>query len=168
MKNILLTGCNGFIGKKLYYHLNKKRYNLICLNKNENLSKIENLIKNTQLIVHLAAITNPFNKDIWKVNVSYTKILVDLANKYNKRFIYLSTYNVTFGKDNYSKTKRISENFIKKLKNYVILRPNIVYGEDDRYVSRLIKVIKGFPIVPIVGNGKNKIQPIFYYLNKIV
>jgi NADH dehydrogenase len=166
-KRILITGCSGYIASNLIKGL-KNRYKIICIGRsfNEiNLYKYDTVskeIKNCDMIIHLAAITNPFNKEIYAINVNYTRFLVNEAKKFNKKFIYLSTQNVLFGKDKYSNTKRQAEELVKTLKNYVVLRPTIIYGKgEDRYIGKLIRLIKTFPIIPIVGNGKNKLQPMY-------
>ncbi len=166
-KNILITGCNGYLARNLISHLKNRRYKIICIGRNSDINlydydKVSNAVKNSHAIVHLAAITNPFDKDIWKVNFEYTKFLVKEAEKFNKKFIYLSTQNVLFGKDNYSKSKGEAEKLVKNLKNYVILRPTIIYGKDEnRYIGKLINLIKKSFFIPIIGNGSYKLQPIY-------
>lgn len=171
-KTILVTGCNGYVASNLIKHL-KNKYNIVCFGRSKDsidlhdYERISKEIKKCYSIVHLAAVTNPFDKNIWKINFEYTKFLVNEAKKFNKKFIYLSTQNVLFGKDNYSITKRESEKLIKKLNNYVILRPTIIYGKgENKYIGKLINLIKTFRIIPIIGNGKNILQPI--YINDLI
>ncbi len=165
-RRILVTGCNGYVASNLIAYLRKK-HDVMCIGGNSKVNmqdyeSVSNAVKNSDIILHIAAITNPFNKDIWKINVQYTKFLVNTSKKFNKRFIYISTQNVLFGKDNYSKTKREAEKLVKTLKNYVILRPTIIYGEGEKkYIGKVIKLVNNSFIIPIIGNGKNKLQPIY-------
>ena len=160
-KYILITGCNGFVGSNLVKYLHSKKYKINCIERNFDKNKIEGMVKNSNVIIHLAAIINPFDKDIWNINVNYTKFLVEMTKKYNRNFIYLSTQNVLFGKDNYSRTKFQAENIVRTLKDFVILRPTIIYGKNEsRYIGKLIKIIKKSPVIPILGSGKYKLQPI--------
>ena len=168
MKKILITGRNGYVASNLIRNLNKNYYRVTCISRNSNninlydYDNIKKAIKNSDVIVHLAAITNPFDRNIWKINVNYTKFIVNEAKKFNKKFIYLSTQNVLFGKDNYSKTKKEAEKIVKMLNNYVILRPTIIYGKNEnRYIGRLISIIKNSYFVPIIGDGEYKLQPIY-------
>ena len=166
-KNILITGCNGYLARNLINHLGDKRCKIICVGRNSDVNlydydKVSIAIKNSYVILHLASIINPFDKDIWKINFEYTKFLVNEAKKFNKKFIYISTQNVLFGEDDYSKSKREAEKLVKTLKNYVILRPTIIYGEDEnKYIGRLINLIKKSFLIPIIGNGEYKLQPIY-------
>lgn len=168
MKKILITGRNGYVASNLIRNLNKNHYRITCISRNSNdinlydYDNIKKAIKNSDVIVHLAAITNPFDRNIWKINVNYTKFIVNEAKKFNKKFIYLSTQNVLFGKDSYSKTKKEAEKVVKTLNNYAILRPTIIYGKDEnRYIGRLINIIKNSYFVPIISDGEYKLQPIY-------
>ena len=138
-KTVLITGCNGFISYNVIKFL-KEKFKVLCVGRSNKADinfydkeKIKKMIKNSDVIVHLAAITNPFDKNIEEINVNYTKFLVDESKKFNKRFIYLSSQNVLFGKDKYSLTKKRAEDLVKELKNFVILRPTIIYGKKERY-----------------------------------
>jgi len=175
-KTVLITGCNGFISYNVIKFL-KEKFKVLCVGRSNKADinfydkeKIKKMIKNSDVIVHLAAITNPFDKNIEEINVNYTKFLVDESKKFNKRFIYLSSQNVLFGKDKYSLTKKRAEDLVKELKNFVILRPTIIYGKkENKYIGKLIKTIKKYPVIPIIGNGKYKIQPIYIEdLTKII
>jgi len=167
VKNVLITGCNGYLARNLINHLGNKKYKITCVGRNSDIDlhdrdKLKNAIKNSHAIVHLASIINPFDKYIWEINVNYTKFLVNEVKKYNKKFIYISTQNVLFGNDNYSESKRRAEKLVKTLKNYVILRPTIIYGKNEnKYIGKLINLIKKSFFVPIIGDGNYKLQPIY-------
>ena len=169
-KQVLITGCSGFVASALIKYLSKKNYKINCINKNSKKEEIKKTIKDSDIIVHTAAILNPFDKKIWKINVDYTRFLVIEAKKYNKKFIYLSSQNVLFGKDPYSITKRQAESLVKILKNYVILRPTIIYGENEkRYIGKLLNLMRKSPIIPVIGTGKKRLQPLYIWdLVKII
>ncbi|MFO1162348.1 MAG: complex I NDUFA9 subunit family protein [Reyranellaceae bacterium] len=42
-----------------------------------------------------------------------------------------------------------------------LLRPSVVFGPGDVMFTRLAKIAAQAPIVPIVGNGRAKVQPVF-------
>lgn len=167
VKKILITGCSGYLSRNLIDYLKNKRYRIVCIDREDDINlydhdKVRNAIKDSDVIIHLASIINPYNKNIWKTNVDYTKLLVSEARKFNKKFIYISTQNVLFGNDNYSKSKREAEKIVKTLKNYVILRPTIIYGKgENKYIGKLINLIKKSFFIPIIGNGDYKLQPIY-------
>lgn len=105
-------------------------------------------------IVNTAAITNvdyceKYKEKAHLVNVIGTRNIVRIAKKLNCKLIHISTDGIFPGKDltykendppnpvnYYGQTKLESENEVKILDNYLILRTNVLYG----YVSKnLIK-----------------------------
>lgn len=42
-----------------------------------------------------------------------------------------------------------------------ILRPSVVFGPDDVLFNRLAKIAAMAPFMPVVGNGKARVQPVF-------
>jgi len=178
IKRILITGGSGFIGKNLIDHI-AKGYELVCIIKNRSYKRkdikiiycdvtdddcVRQAMSNVNAVVHIAAILDPFNKNILKVNVDSTRLLVDIAKTANvKRFIFISTENVLYNFDDaYTITKRTAEKIVKTFKNYLILRPTLVYGRyDKRYVKKIVDIAKKYRIVPVPGEGKTLLQPVY-------
>ena len=48
-----------------------------------------------------------------------------------------------------------------------ILRPSVVFGPDDAMFNRLAKIATQAPFMPVVGNGKARVQPVFAGLSLI-
>ncbi len=44
---------------------------------------------------------------------------------------------------------------------FVILRPSVIYGPGDGFVSMLVSLIRRTPIVPVIGDGEYQLQPVF-------
>jgi NADH dehydrogenase len=61
-----------------------------------------------------------------------------------------------------------AENYIKDLGlEYTIFRPSIIFGpgEKAQFVSQLADVVKMAPVIPVIGDGKSKFQPV--HLNDV-
>ena len=43
---------------------------------------------------------------------------------------------------------------------YTILRSPIMFGEGDEFLNALAAMVRVFPLVPVVGSGRNRFQPI--------
>jgi NADH dehydrogenase len=43
---------------------------------------------------------------------------------------------------------------------YTILRPSIMFGEGDEFLTTLAGLVRVFPLAPVVGSGRNLLQPI--------
>ena len=111
MNKILLTGSTGFFGNYFNTHLKKKNliYNIINKSNNKNLKnkfklnlqnqkKIDYFVKrySPSIIVHAAAITDvdyceKFKISALRSNYISTKNLVNVAKKYKKFFIFISS-----------------------------------------------------------------------------
>lgn len=158
MNKILLTGSTGFFGNYFNTHLKKKNliYNIINKSNNKNLKnrfklnlqnqkKIDYFVKrySPSIIVHAAAITDvdyceKFKISALRSNYISTKNLVNVAKKYKKFFIFISSDQLFDGSKKkyneksiyspnnfYSTTKVKSEIYIKKnLKDFLIIRTN--------------------------------------------
>lgn len=183
---IFITGATGFLGKNLIPPLIKEGFNLNCLTRNPDCLKnlpvkitfgdLENFqwpanSGKIDTVIHMAAVINAKNpRDFYKINCDGTKKLIDECLKNEvKHFIFLSSLNVLQkNPDDYAQSKKMAEDYLQiSGLNYTILRPSLIYGPNDtKNIGQLIKIAKKLPIVPIIGSGKNKIQPV--YVNDIV
>lgn len=62
--------------------------------------------------------------------------------------------------------KREAEIFIQERYrcNWTIIRPTMIYGhKDDRNISRLVKAVARYPILPLIGQGSSLIQPVLIH-----
>ena len=90
MKNIILTGADGFIGNNILKTLKKDAsLNTISIESefyqiSDWKEKLEDLIKTANYILHVGADSNTLNTDVEKVmflNFYTSKIIFDLAKK---------------------------------------------------------------------------------------
>ena len=162
----LVTGSSGLLGSnfiKLLHLMSHKTPNVIGLDINpgeftDYLQGIKNakksgllklLIKNCDVVIHFAShlgVQNiVYNPNLPFKSFKNDKIVVDLATKYNKKIVYLSTSEV-YGdsedysefsnliissklRSNYALEKLFLERYIQsKTDNYLIIRPFNVYG----------------------------------------
>lgn len=62
--------------------------------------------------------------------------------------------------------KRAAEAFIRERYDchWTIIRPTMIYGhKDDRNISRLVRTVARYPILPLIGTGSSLIQPVLIY-----
>jgi len=162
--------------KKIYKNTKQKKY--IYLKSRE----LKKLLKKEKIDILIYCISKVYSKfdtysSYLKTNVIFLKNFLKYLNKKNLRnFIYLSTINV-YGKkiidaneslkpnpiDDYSKTKYIAEELIKKnLKkkkiNFLILRLPLIYGKIGLKGSLKIanNIIKKIPFVVSIRFGNKK------------
>lgn len=175
---ILITGGTGYVGKELLKSLNADDVKILArkgslIPKNYeavygDLMDKDSLVKavdKVDCVVHLAAVTHARNmSEFYKINVEGTKNLVEACkNSKVKRFIFISSMAVCRKYlDDYGKSKRDAEEIIKNSGlSYVILRPTMIYGGDSEVIKRFISYVKKIPfIIPMIGKGSGKIQPV--------
>lgn len=194
MKNILLTGSNGFIGSyfKNNYH---DSYNINTFSfRSDNLETLH--LSSIDTIVHLSALVHQMggaSKEAYqKINITQT---LKLANKAKvngvKHFIFMSTVKVygeerntaytestpCLPQDNYGKSKLEAEQKLQQLEDesfkVSILRTPIVYGHGVKAnIQNLVKLVHKMPILPF-GDIQNRrsmvyIGNICYLLDQII
>ncbi len=79
------------------------------------------------------------------------------------KLIYLSAIGASpNAASRYFTTKHIAEETtIATGLDYTIFRPSIVYGARDQFVNKLARIIKLSPVVPVFGDGRFKLQPVY-------
>ena len=179
MHNIILTGVNSFLGNRFIQKLKKSYYIKCLVRPNSKRTKYSNvkyseidflnpvfkksMFNNIFAVIHILSIKSSNHPDIFRINVDFTKKLVEAALLYKvKKFIYISSETVQLpGKDCYTKSKKKAEKEVAIHNNHLILRPTVIYGKKNKSdIGFLIALIKHIPIVPIIGKGKQLIQPI--------
>ena len=62
----------------------------------------------------------------------------------------------------YSASKAKGEDGVKKaIPQAVIVRPSLIFGPQDSFITELAGQVKAFPVMPAVGGGKTKFQPVY-------
>lgn len=61
----------------------------------------------------------------------------------------------------YHKTKFRAEEIVRGSGlDWTIFRPSIVFGPMDDFVNKLARYIRTYPMIPVIGDGKYRLQPI--------
>jgi nucleoside-diphosphate-sugar epimerase len=196
-KTFLVTGASGFLGYNLCKFLVGKKQRVIGVdisdfNYDDLKDKVtfykadireklmmEKIMKEVDIVVHAAAALPLWSKkEIFSVNVYGTRVLLELAYKYNvERFIFISTTAVygipkthpvteespIFPIGPYAESKIKAEElcieYRKKGMCVPIIRPKTFVGEARLGVfSIFFDWVRTGHNFPIIGNGKNKYQ----------
>ena len=60
------------------------------------------------------------------------------------------------------RTKAEGEHAVREVfPRATIVRPSLTYGEDDHFFSRFAALIRSSPVLPLIGGGTTKFQPVF-------
>lgn len=161
MKNILITGASGFVGKNLVKYLSE--FNIIQFSRTNGLDYSliteEYLDKNkVDTIIHLAGKAHDLKKiskddEYFKINTDLTiKIFDSFSNSNAQKFIYLSSVKAVkdsidsiltediepnpismYGQSKLAAEKYLQSNFLNLIdKKVYILRPCMIHGSENK------------------------------------
>ena len=181
---ILVTGANGFVGRNLVGRLLKDGIAVRALVRNpakaarlrdlgaelaegdiSNPSSLETAVKGCDRVVHLVGIIQEAPGVTFKgVHIDGTRNVLDAAKKEGVKQFFLQSALGTRpnAKSRYHRTKWEAEELVRASGlPFTILRPSLIYGPGDLFTIRLAETIKISPVLPVIGSGRSKIQPIF-------
>lgn len=79
-----------------------------------------------------------------------------------RRFVYLSGAGAGPGRSEpWFRAKHEAEEAVRQSgMEYAILRPSWVYGPEDRSLNRFVSLTRRSPVIPVIGNGRSRVQPV--------
>jgi uncharacterized protein YbjT (DUF2867 family) len=181
---ILITGGTGFVGSHLIKRLRMNDITVRAVVRSperaqalKNLgvdvvpgelsdsNSLEKAASGCERVVHLVGIIQESaGATFQSVHVDGTRNVLNSAKKAGVRhFFFQSALGTRPGaKSAYHKTKWEAEELVRAGSiPFTILRPSLIYGPGDQFTIRLSETIRLSPVLPIVGSGKSKIQPIY-------
>jgi NADH dehydrogenase len=188
-KNCLIFGGSGQIGRNLIRKLSKNNYRVMVVTRNihqksliiktqanagyidiveSNIfeeQKIRALFQKADICINLVGILFEQKKGntFKNIHTVFPSLLAKLSKEYNlKHFIHLSALGINEAVDSdYAKSKMEGEkNIIKNFPLATILRPSIVFSQDDQLTTKFMTLLNRLPFFPIYYNGNTKFAPI--------
>ncbi len=182
---ILVTGANGFVGSHLVRALAKAGHEVRALVRSgESAARIKG--KNVEpfagdvtepdslegaadgcgAVIHLVGIIQPGPGYTFEsIHKEGTQNIIEAAKGSPSvtHFIYQSALGTRKGAvSEYHRTKYLAEELTRGSGlNFTITRPSIIFGEGDGFTTRLTQVIRMGPVVPVIGPGKGRLQPVY-------
>ncbi len=80
-----------------------------------------------------------------------------------ERLVHISGIGADPGsKSNYIRSRGWGEALTREaFPDATILRPSVMFGPDDAFFNSLAAVVRRTPILPLVGNGRTRLQPVY-------
>ena len=179
MKKIIVTGCNGQLGRAInQVYADSREYE--CVNTDVaqlDITNIEAVMKLAEevkpyAIINCAAHTNvnACETDVdnaYKINAIGPRNLSIAATRYNAKLVHISTdyvfsgdskepyleFDQTGPKGIYGKTKLAGENFVKEFaKDHFIIRTAWLYGDGKNFVKTMLNLSQNHDTVRVVGD----------------
>ena len=189
VKNCLIFGGSGQIGRFLIRKLTKNNYKVTVVTRNIHQNsykiktqanagyidivessifdekKIRKLFENADVCINLVGILyeKRNGNNFENIHTIFPSLLSKLCKEYNlKHFIHLSALGINEAIDSkYAISKLDGEtNILKNFPLTTILRPSIVYSVDDNFTTNFMTLLNNLPIFPLYYSGKTKFMPI--------
>ena len=189
VKNCLIFGGSGQIGRHLIRKLTKNNYKVTIVTRNlhqkgyviktqanagyldiveANIfdeTKIRKLFTQTDICINLIGILYESGKENTFQNIHsiFPSILAKLCKEYKvQQFIHLSALGINDAIDSkYAKSKLEGEvNIQKNFPLATILRPSVVYSVDDNFTTNFMTLLGRLPFFPLYYKGDTKFTPI--------
>jgi uncharacterized protein YbjT (DUF2867 family) len=182
---ILVTGGSGFVGDHVVHELRRRELPVRCLVRDVRKASrlaawgcelvegditaresVRRAVAGIDTVVHLVAIRQGKETEFQRVMVDGTRDLLAAAKEAGvQRFVHMSALGTS------EETKDLVPYFRAKWETeqlvgssgipYVIFRPSFVFGPDGGILPTFVKLAKLTPVTPIIGSGRQRIQPIW-------
>ena len=98
-----------------------------------------------------------------EINVEGTqRMLREAIGSGGPHFIFVSSLGADRGESEYHRSKREAEALVREYPGrWTIVRPGNVYGPGDDEISLLLRMVRTLPVIPVIGGGDTKFQPIY-------
>jgi NADH dehydrogenase len=180
---IFVTGGTGFVGREVVRQLHGVGHKVHCLVRDPERARrllpaavelypgdltdpscLAAGLKECQAVVHLVGIIVEKGRSTFeRIHVQGTEDLLKAAAEAGiRRFIFMSALGSRpNAASRYHQTKyRAEQAVIQSGLDWTIFRPSVIYGPGDQFVTLLARIIQTAPIVPVIGRGESRVQPI--------
>jgi uncharacterized protein YbjT (DUF2867 family) len=181
---ILVTGGTGFVGGHLIRRLRQEGLPVRILARHPDRAQplkdlgvevvlgdisekvsLEKAAEGIERVIHLVGIIQETPGVTFRgVHVEGTRNIIEAARKAGVRhFFHQSALGTRPGaKSEYHRTKWEAEELVRQSGiPHTILRPSLIYGLGDGFTIRLSEMLKLVPVMPVIGSGKSRVQPVY-------
>jgi uncharacterized protein YbjT (DUF2867 family) len=183
MQRVFITGGTGFVGRQVVRALLARGFLVRCLVRPGSEGKLRgfesidrvpgNVLRPEQLVasaegctalVHLVGIIRERGRATFeRLHVQATRNMLTLAQQAGiRRYLHMSALGTRPGaRSRYHQTKWQAEDAVRQSDtDWTIFRPSIIFGPGDEFISRLASMVRRLPVVPVLGDGRYRLQPV--------
>ena len=180
---VMVTGATGFLGRRVVAELLARRHQVRCLVHSPGRERlldgwdvdvhygnvmdgesIGQAMYDVQSVVHLVGIIRSGRGlSFDQVHRQGTANVAEAASAGGAReIIYVSALGATPNPAYpYLHSKHQGElSIINTGIPYTILRPSVIFGPGDEFLTALAGLVRLGPVVPVIGSGRNRLQPV--------
>ncbi len=178
---IFVTGGSGFVGRNIIEALGNRPLRLLLRGqkqapkfKNPNIDVVQGDVTKPdslrgkmdgcEAVIHLVAIISEEGKSTFDsvIRQGAVNVIKEAQQAGVSRFVQMSALGTRndprFG---YFEAKWQAEQAVKQSGiPWTIFRPSVIFGPGDEFINTLAKLVKLAPVIPVVGSGQSKFQPV--------
>jgi NADH dehydrogenase len=185
VQTVFVTGATGFVGREVIHALRAEGLKVRCLVRRgsehdlrgqEAIERVQGdvLVRQSldegmggcDAVIHLVGII----REQPRRGVTFEHLHVDgtlnviaaAAAAGIRRYLHMSALGASAtARSQYHQTKWLAEEAVRaSALPWTIFRPSIIYGKSDGFVSMLARMVRRLPVVPVIGEGRQKLQPV--------
>ncbi len=186
MHRVFVTGATGFVGRVVIQALRAEGHVVRCLVRRgserdlhgfEAIERVEGDvlgppdaleadIAGCDTVVHLVGIIREHRArgiTFERVHHEGTQNVLAAAGRAGvRRYLHMSALGTRPGaRARYHQTKWSAEEAVRASGlAWTIFRPSVIYGPGDGFVSMLAGMVRRLPVVPVIGDGRQRLQPV--------
>jgi NADH dehydrogenase len=185
MRRVFVTGGTGFVGRAVIQALRAEGCAVRCLVRRGSerdlhglgaIERIEGDVMSRQsldhamdgcdTVIHLVGIIREhpaIGVTFERVHTQGTMNVLEAAAAVGaRRYVHMSALGTRSGaRSRYHQTKWAAEEAVRASPvPWTIFRPSIIYGRGDGFVSVLAGMIQRLPVLPVIGAGRQRLQPV--------
>ena len=128
-------------------------------------ASVRRAVEGADGVVNLVGILQPSGKQTFRsVQAEGAGLIADAARDAGVRaLVHLSAIGANrSSKSAYGRTKADGEERVTAaFPDSVILRPSIIFGQEDEFFNRFASMSRFAPLMPLIGGGRTRFQPVY-------
>lgn len=125
---------------------------------------VQSAVQNSDIVINLTGTLNDGGKNNCDaVNDFGARAIAQAAKEVKARFIHVSSLSANIDSEaNYCKSKAAGEEAVFDiLSSAIIMRPSVIFGQEDAFFNRFATMSTISPFLPLIGGGKTLFQPVY-------